>query len=553
MRQRLRSPLGAFLAYLVASFAFFGLRVADNPRTELVGFGADPAIFVWSFAWWPHALLNGHDPLDANVIWAPDGIDLSWVTTVPLVSLLAAPLTLATSPVVAYNVAAVLMPALAATSCFLLCRYLTGTFWPSLAGGFCFGFSAYMVGQTLGHMHLTSVFLIPLVALFIVQYVRGDLTWRQVAIRLAVALAALLWIGTEIFFTATVMLVGAGLLALALLPDLRRRLLEVVPAIVLAYAFAAVAAAPLLLAALDNFRYDSINRPEDWGADLVNFLVPTRLTAVGAVWAPPIAERFNGNDAESTAYLGLPILAAVVWFAVTRWRQPGSRFLVLAFAAGVLAALGTTLRVAGHELVWLPWDLVVKQQFFNHSLPVRFSMYVSLAAAVMVAYVVAALPRRAGAVLAALVVVSLVPRLDLPLWSITPDRPSFFTAGLYEDCLRPDENVFTVPYNLHGYSLLWQVDADFDIRMPGGYVRPGLPPEFTALRAVWELNFQGVIPQRPQLAELIRVKDVDRIVVSTGYHHDLWRGALAHLGPPSVLGEVAVYPRCGETLRASGA
>lgn len=553
MRHRLRSPLGAFLVYAATSFAFFGLRVADNPRTELIGTGADPAIFVWSFAWWPHALLNGRNPFDANIIWAPDGIDLSWVTTVPLISLLYSPLTLAADPVVAYNVATVIAPALAGTTCFLLCRYLTGAFWPSLVAGFTFGFSAYMVGQTLGHVHLTSAFPIPLIALFVVQYVRGDLAWRQAAIKLGITLAALLWIGTELFFTATVFLTGAGLIALATLPHLRRRLLELVPAIALAYAFSALAALPLLLAALDNFKYDSINRPEDWGADLLNFVVPTRLTAAGAVWAPPIAERFNGNDAETTAYLGLPILAAVVWFAVTRWRHPGSRFLTIALLAGILATLGSTLKVAGRELAWLPWDLVVEQQLFNHALPVRFSMYVSLAAAVIVAYVVASLPRRAAAVLAGLVVLSLVPRVELPLWSISPDRPSFFTAGLYQDCLGKDENVFTVPYNLHGYSLLWQVDADFDFRMPGGYVRPGLPPEFTALRAVWELNFQGVIPQRPQLAELIRVKDVDRIVVSTGYHLELWKGALAHLGPPSILGGVAVYPRCGERLRPSGA
>jgi hypothetical protein len=166
----------------------------------------------------------------------------------------------------------------------------------------------------------------------------------------------------------------------------------------------------------------------------------------------------------------------------------------------------------------------------------------------MVAYVLAALTRRWALALAGLVVLSLVPRADLPLWSIEPNRPSFFADGLHERCLARDENVFTVPYNLHGYSLLWQVDGDFGFRMPGGYVRPGLPPEFTYLRAVWELNFQGVIPQRPQLAELIRDKDVDRIVVETGYHHELWKGALAHLGPPSVLGGVAVYPRCGAEM-----
>lgn len=548
MRQRLRSPLGAFLAYLAASFAFFGLRVAGNPRTELIGSGADPAIFVWSFAWWPHALLNGRNPFDADVIWAPDGIDLSWVTTVPLLSLLYSPLTLAIDPGFAYNVAAVLAPALAGTTCFLLCRYLTGTFWPALAAGFTFGFSAYMVGHTLGHVHLTNVFPIPLIALFVVQLVRGELGARPAAIRLGITLAALLWIGTELFFTATVFLTGAGLIAFAALPHLWRRLLAALPALAAAYAFAALAALPLLLAALDNFKYDSINRPQDFGADLLNFLVPTRLTAAGAVWAPPIAARFGGNDAETTAYLGLPILAAVGVFAVTRRRQPGSRFLVLAFLAAMLATLGSTLKIAGHEVGRLPWDLLVEQQLFNHALPVRFSLYVSLAAAVMLAYVLAAIPRRAALALGGLAVLSLVPRLELPLWKIEPGRPAFFADGLYEECLRPDENVFTVPYNLHGYSLLWQVDADFGFRMPGGYVRPGLPPEFTALRAVWELNFNGTIPQRPQLEELIRVKDVDRIVVSTGYHQELWRSALEWLGPPSVVGGVAVYPRCGASM-----
>ena len=38
--------------------------------------GADKTIPMWSFVWWPHALARGHDPLDANVVWMRQGIDL---------------------------------------------------------------------------------------------------------------------------------------------------------------------------------------------------------------------------------------------------------------------------------------------------------------------------------------------------------------------------------------------------------------------------------------------------------------------------------------------
>ena len=70
--------------------------------------------------------------------------------------LLLAPVTLTAGPVAAYNVAAILMPALAATTAFLLCRHVTRSFWPSLAGGYLFGFSSYVLGHELAHLHATS-------------------------------------------------------------------------------------------------------------------------------------------------------------------------------------------------------------------------------------------------------------------------------------------------------------------------------------------------------------------------------------------------------------
>ncbi len=43
------------------------------------------------FCWWPHAIAHGHDPFVANVVWAPHGVDLAWVTSSPTLSPRAVP------------------------------------------------------------------------------------------------------------------------------------------------------------------------------------------------------------------------------------------------------------------------------------------------------------------------------------------------------------------------------------------------------------------------------------------------------------------------------
>jgi hypothetical protein len=37
--------------------------VVAHPARELIGSIQDPKIFVWFFAWWPHAILHGENPI----------------------------------------------------------------------------------------------------------------------------------------------------------------------------------------------------------------------------------------------------------------------------------------------------------------------------------------------------------------------------------------------------------------------------------------------------------------------------------------------------------
>ena len=53
---------------------------------------------------------------------------------------------------------------------------------------------------------MTAVFGLPLVALVVIRYVRGDLEARGLAWRLGVLLAIQLWLSTEFALTVTLML-----------------------------------------------------------------------------------------------------------------------------------------------------------------------------------------------------------------------------------------------------------------------------------------------------------------------------------------------------------
>src|SRR5439155_17240562 len=169
-----------------------------------------------AYALWPDAVLHGLNPVVTHAIWPPVGVDLAWATSVPGLALPLAPVTLLFGPVVAYDTAAVLLPALAAWTAFLLCRHVTRAILPSVVGGYLFGFSSYMLGQELGHLHMTSVFLVPLVALAVLRFVERATSRRRFAVELGLLLGAQFYLSTEVLFTVTVALVVAVAIARAL-------------------------------------------------------------------------------------------------------------------------------------------------------------------------------------------------------------------------------------------------------------------------------------------------------------------------------------------------
>jgi hypothetical protein len=550
-----RSSAAALFLYLVLSLVYFGAHVATAPATRHVGgLFTDPQIFVWSLAWWPHAILHGENPLYTHAIWAPDGFNLAWATTMPALSIALAPLTLAFGPVFAYNVACVLMPALGAWTAFLLCRYLTHSTWAAVVGGYLFGFSSYMLGGELSHVHTVAVFLVPVAALLVLRFLDGELSARRLALGLGVVLAAQLWLSTEIVFTATLALVGALLLAAVLVPARRRRLRLLLAPLAGAYAFAAVLAAPLLYYVVTGRSSHPTQQSSLFVADALNFVVPTR-ASVGGWWTGALVRQFPANDIERGAYLGLPLLLLVGWFAVERRRSPAARFLLVSFAVAMVASLGSWLTVDGDRLVTLPWVHVASRPLFEDVMPVRFAMYTALISAVIVALWASSPARRRSirVLLPALAVVALLPNLAWSAWARSPEVPSLFTTGAYRHCLHRGENILVFPVGSSGDSMIWQADSGFWFRIAGGYIAPKIPSSFMHPAGITHLT-TGDNPSEVTLAavlELARLKGVTSLVVDAR-DAATWRPILARLGPPAAVGGALIYRVSGKATRCAG-
>ncbi len=557
-------PGVVLVAYIVVSVAYFGWHLLPHPGRAMVGAGGseDPEKFVWWFAWWPHAIRSWTNPFYTHAIFAPTGVNLSWTTSVPGLALAFSPVTALFGPTISYNLAALLLPAISAWSAYLLFAYVTRSIWASTIAGYLYGFSSYALGHQLaGHLNLTAVFVLPLTALVMLRYLRGDLTRRGLAARLGALVALQAYLSTEVAVTLTVMLVIALLLAFVVVPGIRRRLRSAVLPVLAGYAVAGVFAAPLVYYGLTAGAPPPLTDASAYDADLLNLVVPT--TTNGWRWDTfaSLAAHFPGGINEQDSYLGLPVLLIVVLLAVRRW-SPEIRFLLAAFALATAMSFGTALHVDGQRLLWLPWSALSDAPIVNNVIPSRIAVYATLAAAALVAIWIATTAGRVFPrpyVLPALAVAALVPAFWTTAFVQHPERLAFFTDGLYKECIPRGETLLIFPYGNTGWSMLWQAESRFWFNMTEGDVGTHYPDAYlddpTINVLVRDVQATPALPMS-QLVALARRRHVDRVVSAVAMG-SLVPGTTSPLagpfpsaaqmqafGPSKQVGDVVVSPAC---------
>ena len=380
--------IGAFAVYVFASLIFFGRILPGHLSDYYIGRDTDPSLYMWSLAWWPYVLQHQVHPFLTRLIWAPYGLNLAWVTCLPLLGMAAIPVTTMLGPLATFNLLILVLPPMAAFSAFLLCRRLSGSFAAGLLGGLIFGFSPFVLGQLLSHLNQLLIFPIPLALYLVLRRGQDDLSRNRFVVLLALVLSMQFLLVLEPFavmtFIAGITILVAWRIASA---ERRQRIARMIPEIAAAYALTALLVSPYI------YFYFAKGYPQQplwpvamYSADLLNFFVPTSANAIGNIGVlKSISETFPGNIFEQGACVGIPLLMIAVLWGRRHRRQFLPTLLLTMVAICCILAIGPFLHIGGHAVLPMPWLLVEKLPLLKSAIPVRLIMYAFLGLAVIFA------------------------------------------------------------------------------------------------------------------------------------------------------------------------
>ncbi len=543
-RNLLRSPVLQGVAAL-ALYLLVWLLTSARGLIDHLGWATvdqksmDPNFYTWGLRWWPYAIGHGLDPLYTHEIGKAAGHALAWVTTVPPLALLATPVTLVAGPLVSFTLLTAIALPVSAWAAFVLCRRLTGQFWPALVGGAVFGFSAYEMNHgTAGQLNLAYSLLLPILAYLILVWRDGSISTRTFVILAGLTMALQFYLFLETFADLSAILAVSLLVGFALAGrDGRPQIARLARVVGLAYAMAAVLAAPYLAYMLAT---KTPNLTDATGMDVASLVIPRLTRTFGIAWLTHAAG--EPSRVSEACYVGIPLLLLAVLLAVTRWSSKLVRFLSCMLAFIMVAALGSALYVEGSAVVSLPWGELWRLPILRNAYPSRLMLFAYLVLAVATALWLAGPARKvswARWTLAVLVIAFIA--LDTPTISVAPRTsvPVFISSGRYQRQLSPGEVVVVVS-QIGNAGMLWQAESDFYLRIAGGYINQAIDRGSDLPDPVQDLD-EGSSAQVAQFAQFVKHDHVGAILLDAR-HEPLWVGIFRRMGLHGHLfGDVIVY------------
>lgn len=540
-----------------------------DPAQRVIGGASDGVQRAWMLAWTQFAVTHGLDPLHTSYLSVPghqinlmqNNMGLLWALVVWPVAALAGPLQ-------AFNLAVVLS---LATTCVVASlvfgRYVRHWQFAWLAG-IAFGLSPFALAEAdLGHLTWTSLWAVPLVLLLgdkILVRQRGRPVFLGLA--LGAVLSAQLLMSEELFAsTILVALVVAGAAILFRPRAALQRWRFVLRALGAAsLVFVPIATGPLVgqfLGPGPRSLGPNVN-PLLMSADLLGYVVPGQHQLLAPAGAASIVSQFTGDYADTAVYLGLPLIALVLFGLVRYHREPAIRWGAGIAAVGLVLSLGSRLHICGRILsIPLPWAIASHIPLLDMAWPSRFVVFALLGSCLTLAIVSdrlwdvnAGRLRWATISSVGLVGLSLAPQSTL--YTPTALTPQFFESS--QVTVIPYGSVAVVaPVPTGGNqadSMLWQAASGFRFKMPWGYVLQEAPKHRTVVQTPANLVTRAIdsaaAGRTPAAAEDVRVLSqlrrwhVRTVVVGPMKGRSAlvrwWTEALRR--PPHWYGSVAIWP-----------
>ncbi len=542
------------LQCLLAGMIYLALAAALSlPDLLHAGHGAvigranrDTTAFLWYLAWWPYAISHHINPFYIHAVWQPTGVNAAWITSIPALAIVLWPITKLWGATVALNTTLLLSPALSAWAAYGMNLEICDAFWPSLFGGWLFGFSVYEITQMQYDLNLAVLFMLPAGVWLFVRRLRG----RMGRITF-VAAFAMLWcfefgVFTEAF---AISVLFGGLILLMVLtmargdvdfPALWRTAAESVLSLVVAVA---VLTPLFLLPLVQGYTRGVIWSRSINSVDLASLIMPSQYVWFGAGWARHLWQQFPATGAipSQVGYLGVPLILLLgIYFRKSFSSRTGLLLLII-ISTAILLSLGPRLKVLGYS-IWcsLPWFYVLHLPLMDKALPFRVFSYATLAASAASALWLAGTdPLRRKWVLSSMVILTLFPNIPAGIGTGRYANPPFFRQGYCRHYLRPNETVLILPFVSHLPVMLWQEENGFRFSMVNGFTG-WIPVNFKWPRYISAcLALRSAPPSDygPQLMQFLHAHHVGAVILTS------------HPGPIS---EAAIAPLHARPIHIGG-
>lgn len=481
-------PRRAYSVGLLVTISLLGAvglshRVWSTPTSSVIGGGADGIQKAWFMAWLTFALAHHHNPLWTTFLSPPGHpIDLMRNNAVPIWGMVMMPLTLLAGGLASFNVAMVLALATGPVAAALVLERYVSRAPIAWVSGLLYGFSPFALAEAdLGHLPWVSLWFPPLVlALLDEVLIRQRRNPYGVGALLGLLVGVQLLINQESVATAALLAAIMISLLLATHPSaLRRRWADSVRTLGTAVAIAVAISAPALWAEFlgpGHMVSGPDLSPAVFSGDLLGFVLPGSHQLLSSAWSSATVKRFTGDSADTTVYLGLPLLFALSMGWMQYRSDPRIRWTVILTVVSMVLTLGARLHVAGTIFpIPLPWVVLERLPLLGLALPSRIALFATLGATMCLCLVADRLAS-SGRVLGMATAITLLTASfvflapESALYSQRLQVPALFVAQRYRAAVRGGYLALApVPTGSQATAMLWQMDSHFRFQLPWGY------------------------------------------------------------------------------------
>ena len=348
-----RLPASTIVAtsYLLLSLLLTIHLWSDPAALVVAGNSKDADQFSWFMRYAATAVAHGHLPaLVTTTLNAAPGVNMMWNTSVLIPGILLAPVTLFLGPQVSLTILMTVGFAGSATAMFWVLRRWQLSLLASIVAGTLYGFSPALLHAAVGHYDLQFCVLPPLIIDAGLRLVcrpapKGDQNAdgvRQLAVappnglrplltdgaRLGVLVSIQLFISEELLLTTA--LTGALLAAWLAGSHLRTAVRRSGRAatgigISILVSLAICGHALLIQFAGPLPQHGALFKPNFFVNDLTSFVTPSKFLLFHTSGTAAAAALYQGGAPEYVAYLGWPLLIALLLAMLATWRSSAAR------------------------------------------------------------------------------------------------------------------------------------------------------------------------------------------------------------------------------------